>query len=131
MQWFSPADADLPADVRSSEDARNMTEKIFEYHNGGRSIGFARSAITGILMPTMRLLNHLRHEHRLADFSDANLDVLEHLLVPIRNVYIDLFHNTLAWNTKYAGKGVEYILDVMESFDRYVCSVCFNAGNWS
>ena len=118
MGWFYPADVDLPHQVRASENGRSMTEKIFEYHDGGRSIGIARTAIGGVLMPTKRLLAYLQKEHHIAEMTSDNLIFMQGLLEPIRAVYLDLFHRTEEWNSTYAGKDVEDVLDVMESFDR-------------
>jgi hypothetical protein len=49
IHWFFPADADLLPEVRTSEDGRNMTETIFEYHDAGRSVGIARTLLGGFL----------------------------------------------------------------------------------
>ena len=65
-----------------------------------------------------RLLAYLQKIHHIAEITSDNLIVMQGLLQQIHEVYLDLFHKTVEWNTKYGGKTVDDIFDVMESFNR-------------
>ena len=113
IQWFFPSEVE--------EEIVNMTitEKLQLYHEGGSQIGIACTLIRGIIMPSKRLIDHLRLKNNLLEPSRANVEKLETLIAPIREAYIELFHKTVDWNTTFPSKSVADILDVMDSFERY------------
>jgi len=117
IQWFFPSEVE--------EEIVNMTitEKLQLYHEGGSQIGIACTLIRGIIMPSKRLIDHLRFKNNLMAPTSENIDKLETLIAPIRDAYIELFHKTVDWNTTFPSKSVDDILDVMDSFERYGCSI--------
>ena len=66
------------------------------------------------------MIQYLRRKYKIAGSSNEEIEKLETYVHPIRVTYINLFNRTSEWNTKYHHKDIDFCLDVMESFDRYV-----------
>ena len=105
-----------------TEDAEplSVTEVIKKLHAEKRGVAFARNALTAINLPSSALVQHLRRKYKIPGSSTEEIEKLETYMDPVRVTYMDFFNRTAEWNTKYRHKDIDFCLDVMESFDRYV-----------
>jgi hypothetical protein len=111
---------------RADAETLSVTEVIKKFHAEKRSVGFARSALIGINLPSTEFVQHLRRKYKITGSSQEEIEKLETYVQPVRVAYMDLFNRTSEWNTTYRHKDIDFCLDVMESFDSYVHSHSYN-----
>jgi hypothetical protein len=92
------------------EEKAQVTEKIRMWHEAGNSIGIARSATQGIIVPTDHLIKHLERKgyKQLNEMMDA--------MEPLRAQYNLLFNDTDNFMEENQRIQPDIILNIMKVF---------------
>jgi hypothetical protein len=117
LEWQHAADFFTNEGKDEDDDVESFVEKLNEFRAAGRAIGLARTRVEGIIMPTERLITILTKKKGCNTFVKLRLErAVQDLVLQ----YELLFHHAERFIDENPGMDAEAILDIMDSFVRYI-----------